>query len=84
MQEALQKGTPGQADAHGPSARVRGLAIGETLRRLVSRTLAQQFHDEVESKTAPFQFGIASKGGVEAATHLIRTVTDFDPRMTVT
>jgi hypothetical protein len=81
---ALQKGAAGLTDAHGPSARVRGLAVGDTLRRLVSRTLAQQFHKEFEHATAPQQFGIASKGGVDAAVHLLRMLTDLDPRATIT
>ena len=50
---ALQKGAAGVSNAHGPSARVRGLAVGEVLRRLVSRTLAQQYQDEFEAATAP-------------------------------
>ena len=40
---ALQKGAPGVSQAHGASSRVRGLAVGDTFRRLVGRTLAQQF-----------------------------------------
>eukprot|EP00973_Karenia_brevis_P061484 8548642-Karenia_brevis.AAC.1 len=69
---ALNKGAPGVSEAHGPSARVRGLAVGEVMRRLVGKTLAQQFQSEFEEVTAPHQFGIASKGGVDAAVHLLR------------
>ena len=42
---ALQKGAPGVSQAHGASSRVSGLAVGDTFRRLVGRTLAQQFHE---------------------------------------
>ncbi len=63
---ALRKGAPGVSDAHGISTRVRGLAVGDTFRRLVSKTLAQQFREEFEHATAPFQFGLA-KGGTDAA-----------------
>ena len=40
---ALRKGGPGVTDARGPSSRVRGLAVGDCLRRLVSKTRAQQY-----------------------------------------
>ena len=81
---ALNKDAPGQSHAHGPSSRVRGLAVGDVIRRLTGRTLAQQFQQEFEDVTAPQQFGLASHGGVEAAVHLIRTLTDADPLTTIT
>ena len=81
---ALQKGAPGVSEAHGRSSRVRGLAIGDTFRRLVSRTLAQQFHEEIEAATSPHQFGIASKSGLDAAVHMLRSITDLDPQATIT
>jgi len=81
---ALNKDAPGQTHAHGASSRVRGLAVGDVIRRLTGRTLAQQFQQEFEDATAPQQFGLASHGGVEAAVHLIRTLTDADPLATIT
>ena len=80
----LRKGSPGLAEAHGQSSRVRGLAVGDVFRRLVSRTLAQQHHGEFETATSPHQFGISSRSGVAAAVHLLRTLTDYDPNCTVT
>ena len=50
----------------------------------MGRTLAQQFHDEFEEATSPHQFGIASKSGTDAAVHLLRSMTDLDPRATIT
>ena len=81
---ALNKGTPGLSTAHGPSNRVRGLAVGDSFRRLVSRTLAQQFRTEFEEATAPHQFGISSACGVDGAVHLLRTMSDIDPAATIT
>ena len=78
---ALRKGTMQLSDAHGPSNRVRGLAVGDTIRRLVAKTLAQQFQPEFESQTSPHQFGI-SKGGVEAAVHLMQAIADSNPNHT--
>ena len=81
---ALNKDAPGHSQAHGASSRVRGLAVGDAVRRLVSRTLAQQFHSEFEDVTSPQQFGIAAHGGVEAAVHMLRALTDADPTATIT
>ena len=81
---ALNKDAPGHSYAHGPSSRVRGLAVGDVVRRLVSRTLAQQFHDEFEAVTSPQQFGLATHGGVETAVHMLRTITEADPTATIT
>ena len=81
---ALKKDSPGACQAHGASSRVRGLAVGDVVRRLVGRTLAQQFQPEFEAATAPQQFGIASHGGVEAAVHLMRALTDADQELTIT
>ena len=80
---ALRKISPGLSSAHGNSSRVRGLAVGDTFRRLVSRTLAQQFHSEFEDATAPHQFGISSACGVDGAVHLLRTMSDLDPTATI-
>ena len=68
----LSNGAPGTSQVHGTSTRVRGLAVGDLCRRLVAKTLGQQHQAEFESQTAPFQFGIASKGGVDAAVHLLQ------------
>ena len=81
---ALNKGSPGLSTAHGPSNRVRGLAVGDSFGRLVSRTLAQQFRTEFEEATAPHQFGISSACGVDGAVHLLRTMSDIDPAATIT
>ena len=64
------------SSSHGVSSRVRGLAVGDVIRRLVSKTLAKQFHEELESATSPQQFGLASHGGVEAAVYMLRVLTD--------
>ncbi len=81
---ALSKGAAGIGQAHGPSSRVRGLAVGDVTRRLLSRTLAQQFELEFASATAPHQFGLGAKGGVDAAAHLIRYWTEASPTATIT
>ena len=56
------RGPPGASGAAPPDApalrkpngRVRGIATGDNLRRLVARTLAQIHAEELEHATAPF------------------------------
>ena len=46
-----------------PTGGVRGIVVGDFVRRLVARTLAQQLGPAVESATAPFQFALSTKAG---------------------
>ena len=49
-----------------PDGGVRGIVVGDFLRRLVAGTLAQQFSKAVLEATAPFQFALSTKVGTEA------------------
>ena len=62
---------------------VRGIVTGTSFRRLVAKTLARQFGQEVERVCAPFQFALSTRAGVDCVGHAVRTVTDMDPRATV-
>ena len=44
-----------------PDGGVRGIVVGDFLRRLVARTLAQQFSKAVLEATTPFQFALSTK-----------------------
>ena len=59
------------------------LVTGTSFRRLVAKTLARQFGQEVERVCAPFQFALSTRAGVDCVGHAVRTVTDMDPRATV-
>ena len=72
------------SDAHGLSARVRGIAVGDILRRFVSKSLAKHFQSEFDVAVLPHQFGSAAKSGTDGAVHLLRTLTSADPDATVT
>ena len=50
---------------------VRGVVVGDFLRRLVARTLAQQFSKAVLEATTPFQFDLSTQAGIEAVTHAL-------------
>ena len=44
-----------------PDGGVRGIVAGEVLRRLVSRTIAQQIMPAVERFTSPFQYALRGR-----------------------
>ena len=48
---------------------VRGIVAGDIVRRLVSRTMAQQSGPEVERATAPFQYAMRTRAGCECVAH---------------
>ena len=48
-----------------PDGGVRGIVVGDVLRRLVGRTMAQQLMPEVERFTAPFQYALKTRAGTE-------------------
>ena len=62
---------------------VRGITVGDILRRLVSKTVAQQYSKRVEIATAPFQYALSTRVGCECIAHVIQTVTGMDEEATV-
>ena len=49
---------------------VRGIVVGDVLRRLVARTIAKQVIEKVEAATAPFQYALSTKAGCECIAHV--------------
>ena len=66
-----------------PTGGVRGIVVGDFVRRLVARTLAQQLGPAVESATAPFQFALSTKAGGECVAHVAQALTDMDDNATL-
>ena len=44
---------------------VRGIVVGDVVRRLVARTVAQQLGPSVEAATAPYQYALSTRAGSE-------------------
>ena len=63
-----------------PDGGVRGIVVGDVLRRLVARTIAQQIVDQVEAATSPFQYALKTGAGSECVAHILQHLTDLDPR----
>ena len=62
---------------------VRGIVAGDMVRRLVTRTIAQQIRGPVERVTSPLQYALSTRAGTECVTHAIPAIIDADPRATV-
>ena len=62
---------------------VRGKVIGDVVRRLVARTMAQQMGKTVESATAPFQHAVSTRAGCECIAHALQGFSDLDPNATI-
>ena len=65
-----------------PSGGIRGIVVGDVFRRL-ARTIAQQINPAVEQATAPFQYVLTTRAGVECVAHVIQFLTDLDQQATV-
>ena len=59
---------------------IRALVMGDVFRRLVSRTLAQQFAGAFQSACAPFQYALSTRAGAEALSRALRFTTELQPR----
>ena len=62
---------------------VRGIVVGDIMRKLVARSVAKQIAKKVEQATSPFQYALSTKAGSECVAHVLQTLTDVDPNATV-
>ena len=66
-----------------PNGRVRGIVVGDVLRRLVSRCLAQKYAQPIHTACQPHQFALATRSGTEAVVHALTAVTEANPTHTI-
>ncbi len=66
-----------------PNGSVRGIVSGDVVRRLLVRTIAQQFTLAVERATSPLQYALSTKSGGECIAHALQALTDLSDRTTV-
>ena len=60
------------------NGKVRGIVTGNTFRRIASRALAMQFAEAFQVATAPFQYALSTRAGMDAMGIAIRYLTDDD------
>ena len=65
------------------SGGIRGIVVGEILRRLVARTMAQSLGSAFKTATAPHQYALTTRSGCESIAHALQGLTDLDPEATV-
>ena len=58
-------------------------AIGDVLRHLVARSLAQQHATAIHTTCAPHQFALSTRAGTEAVVRAISVATQSNPQHTV-
>ena len=66
-----------------PDGGVRGIVAGDVIRRLVSRTIAQQIGKAVESATAPHQYALSTRAGCECIAHILQGLCEQNPQAAV-
>ena len=66
-----------------PNGRVRALVVGDVFRRLVARALAPHYAAALQTACMPFQFGLSTRGGIEALFKLLQVATECNSRATV-
>ena len=55
-----------------PDGGVPGIVVGDVMRRLVARTLTQQFGPQAEAATHPFQYALSTRAGTKCVAHVCR------------
>ena len=66
-----------------PNGRVRGIVIGDLLRRLVSWCLAQTYASHFHAACMPHQFALSTRAGTEAIVHALTSATEAHPNHTI-
>ena len=59
-----------------PSGDLRPIAVGEVLRRLVSKCMLDSCSDEAKARLEPLQVGVGTRQGAEATVHVARQWMD--------
>ena len=61
------------------ASKVRGIAAGDTFRRVVAKTLAQQLAQEFDEACSPYQFALSTRAGTDCVGHALREVSNQYP-----
>ena len=65
------------------SSGVRGIVVGDVIRRLVARTVAQQVSSNMERATAPYQYALSTRAGCECVSHVVQVLCEANPHTTI-
>ena len=66
-----------------PDGGVRGIVVGNFLRRLVARTIAKQIAKQVEVATTSWQYALTTRAGCECVACVLQHLTDGGVQATI-
>ena len=66
-----------------PNGGVRRTVVGDVIRRLVAKTMSQQFMARFEDATKPFQYALSTRAWCESIAHVVQALTDNNAATTV-
>ena len=66
-----------------PSSGVRGIVVGDIVRKLVGRIMAQQMSDAIKAATAPFQCVLSTRTDTECIAHALQAISELNPKTTI-
>ena len=66
-----------------PDGGVWGIVVGDVVRRLASRTVAQELGEAVKLATSPFQYALSTRTGCECIAHAFQALTEANPEATI-
>ena len=62
---------------------IRGIVTGDTFRRGVARTMAQQCAKIFEEACMPCQYALSTRAGTDCVARVVRLLTELDPKKTL-
>ena len=62
---------------------IRGIVVGDVIRKLVVKTITKQFMTRFEDATKPFQYALSTRARCESMAHVAQVMADMDPNCTV-
>ena len=62
---------------------IRGIVTGDTFRRGVARTMAQQCAKIFEEACMPYQYALSTRAGTDCVARVVRLLTELDPKKTL-
>lgn len=65
------------------NGKIRGIASGECIRRIVAKILVRQFNDSFRSAVSPTNFGLSNPSNTDSLVHFIQLVSELNPNIVV-
>ena len=80
---SISFGWAGSRHSRNPREGCAASLRGDIIRRLIARTITQQFAPAVTQATQPFQYALTTRAGGECIAHALQAITDLDASATI-